>query len=652
MQYRSFVAEDILKMKFPGQPKLSPSGKEFLFVQTEMLEKDNTYSSSIYRFDGQKVSAFTNRGGQRKVREGSPVWSPDGQMVAFLSNRSGSNQLWVLDLHGGEATRLTDMPKGVGSFVWAPNGQGIYFVAKEVIEEPKFREGSTVRRITKLRYKFNGVGYLDNHPNQIWFVDLQGNEVEQLTTGNFHATQPAPSPCGKCLAFVSNRDNDELKTMEDLWLLSLETGELKNMTNGHGPVRSPMWTPEGTLLYTGHRKGIYPGAYSELREIDLLTGEDRNLMPDFKHLLGNSVGADTRFDSGNTGPVLSDDGRLAYFVATVGGNSYLFRLERASGRVEQVFGEGQMCITSFDVAAGIVVANVCTPAVIGNFMLGPVGDLKQVTSFNAELFADKYIGWPEPIYFTHADGTVLEGWLIKPAGFETGKQFPLVMEIHGGPHATFGNAFFHEFQMLAGHGMGVFYSNPRGSLGYGEEFARACVGDWCGIDANDLQFMGEEVSKLSWVDATHIGVTGGSQGGYFTNWLIGHTSMFAAAVTQRSMSNLYSKYGVADNGWNGDRYGMGGRDLWDDEDFVMERSPVRYARNVKTPTLIIHSDEDYRCPLEQAEQWYVALKRLGVVVEMLLFHGENHELSRSGRPANRIVRLEGILDWFSRYLLV
>ena len=231
------------------------------------------------------------------------------------------------------------------------------------------------------------------------------------------------------------------------------------------------------------------------------------------------------------------------------------------------------------------------------------------------------------------------------------EKHPLIMQIHGGPHATYGNAFSHEFQMLAGAGFGVLYTNPRGSLGYGEDFARACVGDWCGIDASDLQFMAEQTVALTpWVDAARVGVTGGSQGGYFTNWLIGHTDMFKAAVTQRSMSNLYSKYGVSDIGWSGDRHGMGGKDLWEDEDFIMERSPIRYAPRVTTPTLIIHSDQDYRCPLEQAEQWYVALKRLGVPAEMLLFHGENHELSRSGKPANRLVRLDAIQEWFKRYL--
>lgn len=648
---QALTSEDLLRMRFVGSPALHPQGRQFLCVQTEILEKENDYSSLIYRSEGQKLTPFTNRGGQKKGRDASPIFSPDGQQVAFLSDRTGSRQIWLLTLDGGEAQCLTDMPKGVHEFAWAPDGRSIYFVAKEVIDELKPREGSTARRITRLRYKFNGVGYYDNFYTQVFRLRLDDSQVDQLTSGEHNCTSVEPSPCGRYLAFISNREEDETKVQNDLWLLELRTKQLQNLTGGRGAVRGAVWTPDGTLLYIGHQRGICPGAYPELREIDLELKSDINLMPNFPHHLGNTVGADTRFDAGSQGPVFSEDGRQVYFVATAGGSSYLFRLERSSGQVERVFGQGQMCISSFDLRQGQLLVTVCTPTSPGDLWFGPMGgDLQQVTALNAELFQDKYIGWPEAIHFDHPDGTRLEGWLIKPLGFVEGERHPLVMEIHGGPHTTYGNAFFHEFQMLAGHGMGVLYTNPRGSLGYGEDFARAVVGDWCGVDANDLQFMAEQAAQLDWVDAERMGVTGGSQGGYFTNWLIGHTDLFAAAVTQRSMSNLYSKYGVADNGWNGDRHGMGGRDLWEDEDFIMERSPMRYARNVTTPTLIIHSDQDFRCPLEQAEQWYVALKRLGVTVEMLLFHGENHELSRGGLPANRLVRLDAILEWFSRYL--
>lgn len=652
MKQQPIVADDLLQMRWVGQPAVSPLGDEFLFVQTAIQAEENGYSASLQRGHDRQIVPFTNQGGKLMARDSAPSYSPAGQQVAFLSNRTGNNQIWLLSLAGGEATQVTDLPQGVASFVWAPDGAGFYLTAKEVKPRPRLREGSTARRITRLRYKANGVGYLDGFYTQLWYLDLASGELTQLTTGDYDCRQPAVSPCGRYVAFVSNRADDELQTLADIWILDLRTNELRNLTQGQGSSNRPQWTPDGQhLLYIGHQKGIYPGGYPELRQIDLVSGENSNLLPDFPHYLGNAIGADARFDSGNTGPIQSEDGQKIYFVATIGGSSYLYCFDRQDNLVERIWGQGQMCITSFAIRAGQMLVNVSTPATPGDLWWGPAGgELQQVTALNEQLLSDKYIGWPEAVHFTHPDGTLLEGWLIKPLGFTPEKTYPLVMEIHGGPHTAYGNAFFHEWQMLASHGLGVFYANPRGSLGYGEEFARACVGDWCGVDADDLLFMAEEVAKISWVDAKRMGVTGGSQGGYFTNWLLGHTDMFAAAVTQRSMSNLYSKYGVADNGWNGDRYGMGGRDLWDDEDFIMERSPMRYARNVTTPTLIIHSDEDFRCPLEQGEQWYVALKRLGVTAEMLLFHGENHELSRSGRPANRLVRLDAILEWFERHL--
>ena len=646
------ISEDLLRMRFIGTPVLSLQGNEVVWVETTVLDDDNSYTSVIMHKQGDKTSALSNRGGRSKGKDYAPLFSPDGSQLAFLSDRDGKAGIWLMSKGYGEAVSVTTCPKPVLSFVWDHTGQGIFFVTKDVVEQPTFRAGATARRITRLRYKFNGVGYYDDLYTQIYYLNLSDKSVTKLTSGPHNASQPAPSPCGRFLAFCSNRNTDELKTLEDIYILNLQDKSLRNLTNGVGPSRKPMWSGDHSIMYIGHEKGSYPGAYPELREIDINTGVSTNLMPDFPHYLGNTIGTDARFDGGSAEPRLSTDGSQVYFVATAGGNSYLYAVRRVDGKVAHVYGEGQMCITSFNEAQGKVVANVSTPKDIGNLhLLMGSGKWEQVTQANSELLSHKYVGWPDAVHFTHGDGTVLEGWIIKPYGFKAGEKYPLIMEIHGGPHSTYGNAFSHEFQMLAGAGFGVLYTNPRGSLGYGEGFARACVGDWCGVDAADLQLMAEQtVAQTPWVDSARVGVTGGSQGGYFTNWLIGHTDMFKAAVTQRSMSNLYSKYGVSDIGWSGDRHGMGGKDLWVDEDFIMERSPIRYAPQVKTPTLIIHSDQDYRCPLEQAEQWYVALKRLGVPAEMLLFHGENHELSRSGKPANRLVRLDAILEWFNRYL--
>ncbi|MGI6666870.1 MAG: S9 family peptidase [Bacillota bacterium] len=782
MTRKPYVAEDLLRMRWVGTPRMSPCGRFVAFVVTEVLDKENAYASSIWLYDSAvrdydplSIRQITYRGGKVKGRDYNPRWSPDGTMIAFLSDRAGSNQIFVMDMTGGEARRITDMPKGVSDFDWL-GSDALVFSAKEAEDRPKLREGATARRITTLRYKFNGAGYLDGLHTQLWRVGLEGpsenaglhaeqnsetkgarssgqyagqspgqhpgprsdqsscegadqypgqgsgqspcegagqypghgscqspgQNLRRLTDGPYDCSSPVVSPSGKYIAFISKRTEDEMALYSDLYLLDSQTGELKKLTASRGHVRGAVFAPdESAVYYIGHEKGqSYPGGYSEIWKVDLSTLERKVISAGFPYLIGGGIGGDVGPDQGNMGLKASSCGGFLYFTAVDGGSSYLYRLAVDGGAWEKVYGEGQMVVKSYDVAGGKVVLNKATPVTMGDLWYGNLPDrtpitgsqdastgagvgisgssgtissaepqdvsvdglkfrsgdpdehpLKMVTGFNSQLASERYAGWPRPVTFNHPDGTRLEGWVILPNGFEKGKKYPLIMEIHGGPHTTYGNVFFHEFQMLAGHGFGVLYTNPRGSMGYGEEFARAVVGDWCGVDAEDLEFMAREALRMfDWVDPKRFGVTGGSQGGYFTNWLIGHTDLFAAAVTQRSMSNLYSKYGVSDIGWSGDRAGMGGKDLWDHEDFIMERSPIRYAPNVKTPTLVIHSDQDFRCPLEQGEQWYVALKRLGVTTEMLLFHGENHEISRSGKPANRIVRLEAILEWFERFM--
>ncbi|HHY11941.1 MAG TPA: S9 family peptidase, partial [Firmicutes bacterium] len=274
----------------------------------------------------------------------------------------------------------------------------------------------------------------------------------------------------------------------------------------------------------------------------------------------------------------------------------------------------------------------------------------RLTSVNEEVLSELQLSQPEYFLFTASDGVELEGWLMKPINFEPGKKYPVVVEIHGGPAVTYGLAFFHEFQVLASNGYGVFYCNPRGSLGYGEWFAQQVIADQGGMDYQDIMALRNYMDTVEWADSGKVGVTGGSYGGFMTNWIVGHTDRFHAAVTQRSISNWYTKYGTSDIGFYGNRKGMGMRDLWDSEGFLMERSPIRYAPNVNTPILIIHAEQDYRCPMEQAEQWYIALKRLGKTVEFARFAGENHELSRSGKPWNRRERLRHILRWFGEHL--
>ncbi len=388
----------------------------------------------------------------------------------------------------------------------------------------------------------------------------------------------------------------------------------------------------------------------------------RCLTEEFDRSVGNSVGGDARYDAGSAGPYWSHDGAQLYFVATDGGKSHVYRVDLVTTELEKLTEEPSV-ITSLGLQPGgdghqtlaFVGANWDFPS---DLFVGTTGhasdgiEVARITAVNDELLTNRELSKPERFEFETFDGRILEAWIIKPHGFDSNKLHPVVLEIHGGPAGTYGDVFLHEFQVLASRGFGVLFTNPRGSKGYGEEFSKGVMGDWGGGDYADLMACVDyAVENFSWIDPDRLGVTGGSYGGYMTNWIIGQTNRFRAAVTQRSISNMYTKYGVSDIGFFGNKAGMGGADLWEDEGFIMSRSPIRYAPNVRTPLLIIHGEEDLRCPMEQAEQWYVALKRLGnAEVEFVRFAGENHELSRSGKPVNRIERLEQIVGWFERHL--
>lgn len=648
MSKKAFCSNDLIKMKWIGNPILSPDGKSLLYELTEVNEEENDYSTNIYFFDGKDHIPFSSNCGKEVIKNKSAKFSPDGTKIAFISNRTDNNQLWLYAFKG-EPIKITDAPKGVLSYTFSSDSNYIYYLAKEKEQENEYPDKSNVTHITHLRYKYNGTGYLDHITKQIYQVDLKNLETKQITHLNNDAGDPVISPDGKRLAFSSNLSDDEQNLTHDIYIFNLEDEKLEKITNGEGRYYDPVFISNKEIIYLGLEEYPYPGGYPNIFKTNIIDRKQVCLTKEYEEFIGRRVGNDASFDNGNTGLRISKDKKYAYFIITKGGNCYLERINLETREINRAYGAGEIVVASYDIKNGYLAADISSPLTPGDIWFGKNFSLEKITNYNKDLFEDKFISYPERVSFINDEGVELEGWLLKPIDFDENKEHKLIMEIHGGPHATYGNIFFHEFQILTGNGYAVFYGNPRGSLGYGEDFARAVVGDWCGSDARDLEFMAREVSKINWVDAKHIGVTGGSQGGYFTNWLISHTNIFSAAVTQRSMSNLYTKYGIADNGWNGDRYGMGGADLWDSEDFILERSPIRYAPNVNTPLLLIHSDNDLRCPLEQAEQWYVALKRLGNITEMLIFHGENHNLSRSGKPANRLVRLDSILDWFEQY---
>ncbi|MGI6632532.1 MAG: S9 family peptidase [Bacillota bacterium] len=691
-QKRPVTSRDLWSLRFTGDPELSPSGNELVWVETWINAQKNRYESALFisRRDAKGVFSPPSRltYGRRSDGDGamdrSPRFSPDGSLLAFTSNRSGRGQIWLLDMkEGGEARQLTTLEDGVSQITWSPDGKRIAFCSRE--PKPKrenppdgFETDKDVTVITRLRYKANGVpGVVDPRPVHIYTVEVDTGEVRQVTDGDYHDMSPAFSPDGSTIAFISSREPDrELRMMPDLWTIPVGGGEAKKLTSGKGPVYGPEYSPDGKwIAVVGHENGEVSTSNQEIMVIPSEGGEMRHLW-DIDRSVGSGLGSDCRSDAGRSGPYWSSDSRTLYFILTDKRTSGIYRTNLDRPHVELVAGAipGNInaCgkfppVTNSFVARTLDSGNVLfafngnSPVNPGDIyaiempgdVCGPTNEscpLQEITRVNESVLSGLAIVEPERFTFNSTDGLELDGWMMKPVNFEEGKKYPAVIEIHGGPHSAYGEAFFHEFQLLASKGFGVFYCNPRGSSGYGKEFADGVIGDWGGMDYQDIMSLKHYADKVPWVDSSRIGVTGGSYGGYMTNWIVGHTDEFRAAVTLRSISNMYTKYGVSDIGWFGNKRGFGGRDLWDSEDFIMERSPIRYAPRVTTPILIIHSEQDYRCPLDQAEQWYVALKRLGKTVEFVKFAGENHELSRSGKPWNRVERLDHIVRWFEKYL--
>jgi len=689
---RPVTSRDLWSLRFVGDPELSPSAKDLVWVETWIDAKKNHYESAVYIArrgeDGSFGTPARLTYGKRQDGDGAmdrtPRFSPDGTLLAFTSNRSGKNQIWVLNVkEGGEARELTKGDESPSQTEWSPNGKYLAFVArepkpKEEKKDDEIRTGKDFTVITHLRYKSNGVsGVVDPRPTHIYVSEVATGAVRQLTSGDFNDSGPVFSLDGKLVAFSSCREPGRETNMihPDLWLIPFEGGEATKLTRGRGPVHDPVYSPDGNwIAFLGHTNGLDTTSNVEVLVIGKDGGELRHLWNGFDRGVGNGAGTDSRMDTGRSGPFWSEDSRSLYFILGDRGYSGVYRVSLDSPGPELVAGSVpgnvQACpkyppvvnslAVAFSDGKAVFAFNGCSTLNPNDIYVvtmpfdacgsSPKADgtaaacaLQQVTRVNEELLSGLKLSKPELFTFKSTDGLVLDGWMMKPIDFEQGKKYPAVVEVHGGPHSAYGEAFFLEFQLLSSRGFGVFYCNPRGSSCYGKKFADGVIGDWGGMDYQDVMSLRDYISKVDWVDDSKAGITGGSYGGYMTNWVVGHTDDFAAAVACRSISNMYSKYGVADNGWFGNKAGFAGRDLWDSEDFIMERSPIRYAPNVKTPLLLFHSEQDYRCPIEQAEQFYMALKRLGKTVEFVRCAGENHELSRSGKPWNRVERLDTIM---------
>jgi dipeptidyl aminopeptidase/acylaminoacyl peptidase len=650
---RPIEIDDLYNLIFVADPNISPDGISVAWVATTVDRDNNGYKSSIWiaPSDGSD-DPYRFTGG--KGKDTSPRWSPDGAHIAFLSDRSGKNQIWVIPSDGGEAWQITDGPNAASEIGWMPDGTGIYYTTKVEPEEEKDngKPKSDTRVITTLRYKADGEGFLDGKRRHVFVAGINGGEPRALTSGDFDCNQPAISPDGRYLACMSNRTADNRNNaLSDIWVTDLHNNASRRVTPEDGNYATPAWSPSGTLAYTGHPivEPYGPTTLDNLYTWDPNSDEITGLLVGLDREPGHSSISDASYGVPNQLPIWSTDGSSVYTLISDRGSVHIYNC--ATHGSPESLAAGERDIQSFTVANDGTIAFAATtmqhPGEV--FVRRPDGTETRISTHNDEFFSGIDLGTVEEVTFESDPGVEIHGWLLRPPAFNPDAKYPAVVQIHGGPHGMYGVGFFHEMHVLAARGYVVLYTNPRGSTGYGQHFVSASMNDWGGADYRDVMAGVPFLESLGYVDMSRLGVTGGSYGGYMTNWIIGQTNQFKAAVTMRSTCNRLSQYGTSDftmmyNDWEfqGSPY--------DNAEFYLERSPLTYVKNITTPVLILHSENDLRCPITQGEEFFVALKKLGKEVEFVRFPDESHGLSRAGQPVHRIERLERLTGWFDAHL--
>ena len=647
---RGITPEDYFAFESISDPHISPDGKLVAYVVTTVDQKQNRRNSSIWMasIDGSRAPwRFTTS----PQNSNSPRWSPDGQSLAFISSRPGADgsgatesrpQLWLLSMSGGEARRVTNLKNGASNFQWSPDGTRLACLSRTGPSDNRAdsKDKSDVRHYSHISYKFNDTGWFDDKRSHIWIVDVKTGTARQITSGDdWNDTDPQWSPDGTRIAFVSNRTGKEYDENRntDVWVIGSDGSQITKISDHEEGDNSPRWSPDGkTIAYVGRvREEEHPKiwlASSTGGSPSVLAARNLDLIP-----------SDLDW---------AEAGKALYFQTGVKGETHLYRVDLASKDLRPIT-SGARAVRGVDINDKTQ-KMVYTSNDFKHLDDLYVSDLsganeRKLTRLNEALWRQLELQDVERISYKSADGWDIDGFFVKPVGFQEGKKYPMILSVHGGPAGMYGVDWFHEFQVYAARGWAVFFTNPRGSTGYGEKFERGIVGEWGGKDYQDVMNGVDTIlKKYAWIDRDRLGVTGGSYGGYMTNWIVSHTNIFKAAVTLRSVVNFISDDGTRDGAY-GHKRDFGG-DIFEKFDLYWDRSPLKWAKNVKTPTLILHSDNDQRVPLEQGEQWFRALKHFGVTTEFVIFPRENHNLTRTGEPKHLVESLNWQVYWFDRFL--
>lgn len=671
-QARKITEKDIFKFNWIGDPQVSPDGSRIAFVRVTVNEKKDTYETAIWQ-----VAATPGAAPRRMTngpRDTSPRWSRDGQTLAFL--RGGEpparTQIYLIGGAAAEPRALTSVARGVDSFSWSPDGRRIAFTATtkpEDLDEKKKKNDdeheSDVRIINQAAYRSNGAGYRDTaRTTHIWVTDvpevLNGDnapKAKQLTSGDFSEDDVTWSPDGSRLFFTSTRVFEPYYDVRanELFAVPVAGGDAVKVFSYDGNIGSYAVSPDGKwLAFSGSlNKPIQSHTESDLWVASLAPGsQPRNLTTAYDYEVMGGIGGDQAPPraGGRSRPVWSADGKSITIVGAEEGRANLRRVDVATGRVIP-WTNGNQSISTFRIDGGKTVALVSTPTIIGDlYLVADNGSMTRLTDINAPLWSELTLTEPDELWLTSFDGKRIETWVQKPPDFDPAKKYPMILNIHGGPHSAYGYVFDHEFQWMAAKGYVVVYPNPRGSTTYGEQFANVIQYRYPGDDYKDLMASVDAVIAKGYIDTKKLGVTGGSGGGLLTNWVITQTDRFAAAVSQRDIADWGAFWYVTDFTLYQPTWFR--KAPWENPQDYAARSPLTYIERVKTPLMLILGEADYRTPpATGGEMMFRALKYRHIPTVMVRFPDESHELSRSGKPWHRVERLEHIVGWFDHYLM-
>ncbi len=663
MPKQLITIQDLAKLRVVGDPQISPDGARVVFTVKDADAAKNKYWTHLWLYQDGETRQFTFG----EVSDTSPRWSPDGRRIAFLRNKDKRAQIWTMDADGGEPIALTKLPEGnISELRWSPDGTRLAFCfrptrADWTQDATKQRgengKSNPPRVITRIRFRFDGVGFLDERTH-IWICDAQTGEAKQITTGDYEDASPAWSPDGKTIAFASNRNADRERVPQrvDIHRVSARGGAAKKIRAPAGPKSALAFSPDGKwIAYIGY--ALDDNAWKPRNDRVWVVARNGGKARCLTAKLDRTVGNETLADSREVTPMLplwSRDSKRIFFPVSDAGNVHLYTAEVKSARLTPLT-RGANEVAGVSVSAdgkrfALTLGEPTRPVelFVGEFS-GKNLRTKRVTDLNGEWLKDKLVSKPEEFWLRQKDGTRIQGWVLRPPDFKHGKKYPALTYVHGGPHSQYGNIFFYEMQAHAARGYVVVLSNGRGSNGRDENFGAAIFRDYGNLDYQDVMAIADYAARLPYVNQSRMAIAGGSYGGFMVNWVVGHTARFKCAITDRSICNWLSKTATddlcspPDGRWTGN--------AWEETAEMWRMSPLKYAANVQTPVLIIHSEGDLRCPISQAEEWFSALKWLKQNVVMVRYPRETaHGMSRAGPLDLRMDRVRRIGEWLDEHL--